>query len=618
MNLISIKNITKKRGDKLLFKEVTLGINLGDKVGLIGVNGSGKSTFLNLIKGIEEVDSGEISRNRELKISSLNQSPIYSHDDTVIDHIFKTETPIIKTIKEYELICSKYHSDTDGYDEKFNKLSAEMDRLSAWEYESKIKSILQELGLTELEKKMGEFSGGSLKKIELVKSIIEESNLLILDEPTNHLDVETILWLENFLIDTDKSIILITHDRYFLDRVVDNILEIDEEKIRSFKGNYNYYLEKKIELQLNKEKEEDKRRSFLRREYEWLGRQPKARSTKQKARIDRAEEAINLGYKKEAEKLELSVLGKRQGKLILEVENINKSYNSKCIISKFTYYFKKNEKLGIVGKNGVGKSTLLNILSGSLQPDSGFVKPGINTTIGYFDQTGKNLESNMRVIDYIKKNVAEYITISDGYKLSASQMLEKFLFSGKMQSLEINKLSGGEKRRLNLVEILMKNPNFLILDEPTNDLDIKTLSVLEEFLIDFSGTVVVVSHDRFFMDRVCESLIVFRGEGILESYIGTYSSFLKIDKSIKVDEKETQVKLKSSVSKLSYKEKKELDSIEIEINELESEKNQISILLNTNIDFKKVSGYSERLNIIENLIQKKYERWEELSSREAK
>ncbi len=624
MNLLSAKNLSKTKGDKILFSGATFGLQAGEKIGIIGVNGSGKSTLLSIIQGSDEPDSGEIARNRELKISSLRQSPIYLPEDTIRDHIFKSDSKIIKLIKEYEVICEKYETDPVLYEKEFTHLHSEMDRLNAWDYELRIRSILQELGLDDLTKKMGEFSGGTLKKIELVKSLIEESNLLILDEPTNHLDVETILWLETFLMESDKALVLITHDRYFLDRVVDSIIEIEDQKIFIFKGNYNYYLEKKVELQLSREKEEDKRRGFLRRELEWLGRQPKARSTKQKARIDRAENSIQLGFKKEEDKLELSVMGKRQGKLIMEVNNIYKSYGDKKIIDNFTYYFKKNEKLGIVGRNGSGKSTLLNILSGALEPDSGFVKPGINTSIGYFDQVGKNLVGEMRVLDYIKKNVAEYITLEDGNKISASQMLERFLFIGGLQALQVNKLSGGEKRRLYLVEILMRNPNFLILDEPTNDLDIKTLSILEEFVLEFPGTMIVVSHDRYFMDRVSDALIILKGNGLLETFVGSYSSYLEFSlksKTDKINNKKTNstalpetIEVKTE-PKLSFKEKKELDTLEIEIEKLEIEKKELSDALVNKGNFKEISDITKKLEAIEKSLPIKYERWEFLSSR---
>jgi ABC transport system ATP-binding/permease protein len=620
MNLFNVKNISKIRGDKKLFSDTTFGLQSGEKMGIIGVNGSGKSTLLGMIQGMEEPDTGEITKNRELKISSLRQSPEFSKDDSVKDHIFKSDSKIIKLIKDYEIICEKYEKDEIAHEKEFNQLHSEMDRLNGWDYESKIRSILLELGLEDLSKKMGEFSGGTLKKIELVKALIEESNLLILDEPTNHLDVETILWLENFLIETDKALILITHDRYFLDRVVDTILEIDSEKVQIYKGNYNYYLQRKVELQLVREKEEDKRRSFLRRELEWLGRQPKARSTKQKARTDRAENTIQIGFRKEEEKLELSVIGKRQGKMILEINNLSKSFGNQKIIDNFTYFFKKNEKLGIVGRNGIGKSTLLNLLSGRIEADSGYIKPGVNTSIGYFDQVGKNLVGEMRVLDYIRKNVAEYITMEDGSKISASQMLERFLFTGGLQALQVNKLSGGEKRRLYLVEILMKNPNFLILDEPTNDLDIKTLSILEEFVMDFPGTVIVVSHDRYFMDRVTETLVVFRGKGVIETYVGTYSSFLDVNSKVKNEK--TQNKPISVIEekeknppKLSNKEKKELDNIESEISKLEAQKTTLTEKISNNSNYQEISQLTKDLEVIEGNIQKKLERWEYLSSK---
>lgn len=624
MILLSINNLSKSIGEKLLFKDVSFGLTKGEKVGIIGINGSGKSTLLSLILGKDVPDTGEIIKNRDLKISILNQNPAFLPENTVYEHIYSSNSTFIKVIKSYEKICELYELDPVQHENEYSKIHTEMDRLGAWEYESKIKSILVELGLKNLNLKLSELSGGNLKKIELVRAIIEESDLLVLDEPTNHLDVETVVWLENYLSEIDKSVILITHDRYFLDRIVDMIIELDSSFFRIFKGNYNYYLEKKIEIELNIQKEEDKRRSFLRNELEWLGRQPKARTTKQKARIERAETAIDKGFRKEEAGLELNVLGKRQGKLVMEVVNLTKSYKQRKIINNFTYYFKKNEKIGLVGSNGSGKTTLLNLIYGKIQPDSGYVKPGINTSIGYFEQTYLAMNHNTRVLEYIRKNVAEFINLGDGNKISASQMLERFLFPSRMHSLEINKLSGGEKKRLFLVEILMKNPNFLIFDEPTNDLDIKTLSVLEEFLFEFSGTVIVVSHDRYFMDRVCDSILYFDEDGSISSFVGTYSQYL-IKNSKKISNKEIDEKIinksseskKEKNSKLSFKEKRELELIEIEIQDLELNKKRNEEIVQKNQSYKDVESSLITLKDIIDKLEQKYKRWEELSLKES-
>lgn len=622
MNLLSIHQVSKRIGDKILFTDVTLGIEDSEKIAIIGTNGSGKSTFLRILEGKDSPDSGKIVKNRELKISTLSQTSEFREGDTIRDHIYSGASPLVSIIKEYELICENL---TEENQEKYNQISSEMDRLNAWDYESRIRSILQELGIENLSLRMSELSGGMLKKIELIRTLIEDSNLIILDEPTNHLDVETILWLESYLLNTEKSMILITHDRYFLDRIVNTIYEIDDGKISKYEGNYNTYLEKKSELLIAREKAEERRQNFLRKELEWLGRQPKARSTKQKARIDRAEEVISAGGPKKVEDLELSVLGKKQGKTILEIHSINKKFNDKVLIKNFQYHFKRKERLGIVGPNGIGKSTLLNCIIGTLEVDSGFIKPGVNTVFGYFDQTSRELEDDLRVLDYIKKKAGETILTEDGSKISAGQMLERFLFPSRMQSLEIKKLSGGEKRRLYLVQILMQNPNFLILDEPTNDLDIKTLSVLEEFLLEFSGCVLVVSHDRFFMDRVTEGLLVFEGEGKISGFYGSYSEFLDSQKKrsekkeIKKIESAESVQVEEPTQKksgLSYREKKELEESENKIESLEKEKEELTISLsNPNEDFTKVQTYSDRLIEIEKELEKLYHRWEELSSK---
>lgn len=497
--LVSVSKLSKTIGEKKLFQNLDFSISEGEKLAIVGINGSGKSTLLRAILGKEETDSGQIIKNNNLKISILDQNPVFDQKETILDHIYKGDNKLVTTIRRYEDICERMSEGVEGLDDEFTEISGEMDRLSAWDYEQQVKSILKELGVEKLERKMSELSGGMLKKVELAKSLIDESNLLILDEPTNHLDVKSILWLEDYLAGLDKAIILITHDRYFLDRIVNKILELDRGSHFLYEGNYSIYLERKVEREETLQKQEDKIKQFLKQEVKWLKRQPKARSTKQKARIERASELQNREKREEQKDLELSVAAKRQGKTILEIHNLKKAIADKLLINDFTYTFKAKERLGVIGPNGIGKSTLLNLMAGRITPDSGYIKPGMNTKVGYFDQTSSELPLERNVLDYIKDVAGEMIETESGEKISAAKMLERFLFDGKLQYTPIAKLSGGERRRLFLVQILMTGPNFLILDEPTNDLDIQTLSVLESFLDEFPGTVVIVSHRNNFV-----------------------------------------------------------------------------------------------------------------------
>ncbi|WP_439956902.1 ABC-F family ATP-binding cassette domain-containing protein [Leptospira ryugenii] len=451
-----------------------------------------------------------------------------------------------------------------------------------------------------------------LKKVELAKSLIEECNLLILDEPTNHLDVEAILWLEDFLANTDKAVLLITHDRYFLDRVVDKILEIHQGKHYLYDGNYSIYLQRKAEREETLIKQEEKIKQHLKQELKWLKRQPKARTTKQKARIDRAEE---LGQREKFElqkELELIVINKRQGKTILEIQNLQKSFSEKKLIQNFSYVFKAKERLGVVGKNGVGKSTLLNLIAGRLSPDQGMIKPGLNTKIGYFDQTSKELPEQKTVLAYIKETAGEMIESENGEKLTASKVLERFLFDGKLQHTPIYKLSGGEKRRLYLVQVLMIGPNFLILDEPTNDLDIQTLSILETFLEDFPGTVLTVSHDRYFMDRVAESLLVFEEEGHIRNFTGSYTSFLESKKNVEPTPKEKPNK--NINVKVSNKKEKERKNLEKDIEILEKSKKDLEKSLEEFMsDHTKLAEIDKLIQDLNAKIEEKYAEWDTLS-----
>jgi len=623
MNLLSINKLSKKSGEKELFRDLTFGLNEGEKIAIIGVNGSGKSTLLRMIRGLEEPDSGAIYKNRSLAISFLEQNPAFNSDDTILEHIYKGKSQALSLVKKYMEICERMETDsTEALDNELHRVMDEMDMHDAWQYENQITSILQELGIRGLNRKMSELSGGMLKKVELVQTLIDDSNLLILDEPTNHLDVDTILWLESFLVKMDKALLLVTHDRYFLDLVVDKILEISIPQSTLFEGNYNYYLEKKVEMDEALARKEAKAESFLRVELEWLRRQPKARGTKQKARTDKIISVVNREKIPSQEDFSFRVDPKKVGKKILEIANVSKGYSGQNLIEKFTYTFKHYERLGVVGPNGAGKSTLLNMIIGKISPDSGNVSPGINTKFGYFDQNNIELKQSMRVLEYIQKNAGEYISLENGEKLSAGLMLERFQFPSRMQSSPIEKLSGGEKRRLYLVQILMHNPNFLILDEPTNDFDIKTLSILEEFLLEFPGCVVTVSHDRYFMDRVANHLLVFDGKGNISGFAGTYSEYLAQQKSTPKEksatsekEKLTTLTEKESKKKNNSKIEKELNSIEKEIEKLEKDKISIQEdLTRFHSDFIRVKELSDSLAELENSLGSKLQRWEELST----
>lgn len=621
MNLISVDKISKEIGSKVLLNQISFGINEGEKIGILGINGSGKTTLLKMLAGIEVPDNGQILRNKILKIAVLSQSPSFDSNHTILEHIFSGQSPILKTIRSYESICERLGSGDSEVEKEYNRLMQEMDRLGAWELESWFRSILKELEILDLNVKMGSLSGGMLKKVVLVQTLIEESNLLVLDEPTNHLDVETILWLQDYLVETKKAILLVTHDRYFLEEVTDRILELESGNLNSFPGNFGFYLEKKAEAEVIREKTEQKEKQFLKKELEWLRRQPKARGTKQKGRTDRALEVLNRKKSGKEIVLDFSVSGKRLGKKILELKNVRKSYH-KPIIYGFSYTFKNGERIGIVGPNGAGKSTLLDMIVGREKPDSGDVSVGMNTNFGYFDQVSKELSGDMRVIEYIKKECGMSIKMNDDRVLSAADMLELFLFDTRLQGGYIKNLSGGEKRRLYLVSILMTNPNFLILDEPTNDLDIRTLSVLEEFLAEFDGCVLVVSHDRYFMDRTVDYLFTFQGEGIVEKFPGNYSEYLEYTNYLnkQKEKKESEIKPKEADSSknkkgMSFQQKKELEVLESEISLLEKEERSLTDILQSGATKpEELANVGNRITEIHSALSLKLDRWEELQN----
>ncbi len=595
MSIFTLQSVKKDFGIKEILKDASFSLDPSDKVGLIGTNGSGKSTLLKMIAGLEPTDGGQILVNQNVRIIYLPQQPDLDENNTVLEQVFADSGEQMALVKEYEELSEKlaHYPEDDRLMARFSEVTQKMDSTNAWELETKAKIILSKLGIQDFDAKVSNLSGGYRKRIALATALLSEPDVLLMDEPTNHLDAMSVEWLQSYLNTFSGAILLITHDRYFLDRVTNKILEIDRGDIYTYSGNYSYFLEKKALAEESIVSSQRKHQGILRRELEWLKRGPKARSTKQKARIQRIEEMEGKEFKQALGKVDISTPGRRIGKKVIELENVSKSYDSRTLIKDFTYEFIPEDRVGIIGGNGVGKSTLMDIITGRVEPDSGKVEIGATIHIGYFDQHSENLldaaTENQRVIDYIK-DVAEYVQTSDGTQISASQMLERFLFPGNQQYAPIYKLSGGEKRRLFLLKVLMSAPNVLILDEPTNDLDVQTLAVLEEYLEEFNGCVIVVSHDRYFLDRTVDRIFAFEGVGNLRQYPGNYSLYLDYKeveaaakKSVEVEEKSKVTQSKQQKServsrdktgqrKLSSKEKREYENLEKKIAQLEAEK----------------------------------------------
>ncbi|MBU3206588.1 ABC-F family ATP-binding cassette domain-containing protein [Clostridium algidicarnis] len=627
MNLISLENISKSYSDKSLLDNISLGINQGEKIGLIGVNGSGKSTLLKIISGIEAPDEGNIIKGNKVRIEYLHQSPEFYSEARVIEQVFKGESSEMKLLRDYEntlklLEKSKDQGETYELNNKLIKLQSDIDSLNAWDLESEAKTILTKLGIEDFDAKVGTLSGGQKKRIALASALITPCELLILDEPTNHMDNKTIEWLEQYLNSRKGSLIMITHDRYFLDRVTNRILEIDKGKLYSYSGNYSVFLEKKIERQNMEISSENKREKLYEKELAWIKRGAKARSTKQKARIDRFEKLGEQSIDIKEDKMDISVLSSRLGKKIIEMKDLNKSYKGISYIKDFSYILLREDRIGIVGDNGIGKSTLMKIISGEIEYDSGTLDIGETVKIGFFSQENKYMEEDMRVIEYMKE-VAEYLPLADGGKITASQMLEKFLFTKDMQWTPISKLSGGEKRRLYLLRVLMGSPNILILDEPTNDLDISTLTILEDYLDKFDGAIITVSHDRYFLDRVCNKIFAFEAPGIVSQHHGNYSDFMERMKEIYIEEskaskevnyKDREYEDKKANSekplKFSFKEQKEfqeideyIESLEVKIDKLNKQVEKVST------DFVKLQEVLNEKSLLEKELEEKYDRW---------
>ncbi len=616
MNLISIENLSKSYSEKQLFKDINFGINDGDKIGLIGVNGTGKTTFLKIIAGIEESDSGRVIKGNNVNIEYLPQDIDFDLNATVVEQVFKGNSKNIQLVRRYEEIIMNPNAKS----KEILRLTQEMDEANAWDLESEAKSVLTQLGITDFNEKIGNLSGGQRKRVALASALINPAELLILDEPTNHLDNTTIDWLEEYLSRRKGALLMITHDRYFLDRVVNQIIELNKGNIYSYKGNYNYFLERKLEREEMEVASEKKRQSLLRKELAWMMRGARARTTKQKARIERFNELNDREVELSNEKLDISVGGTRLGKKIIEIEGIEKSFDGEKVIDNFSYVVLRDDRIGILGPNGSGKSTLINIISGKLEPDKGTVDIGETVRIGVFAQENLNMDNDLRAIEFIKEG-GEYIETADGEKISASQMMERFLFPGELQWTPIGKLSGGEKRRLHLLRVLMEAPNVLLLDEPTNDLDIDTLTILEDYIEDFPGAVIIVSHDRYLLDKVVEKLFVFEGNGKIVGYTGNYEYFKEISKIEKENnvvekklEKKERQKENNKPLKLSFKEQKEWDEIDDVIGKLENDLVAIETKMSeASSDYTKLQELFKEKEITESKLEEKMERWIYLS-----
>jgi ATP-binding cassette subfamily F protein uup len=619
MNLISVENLAKDYGERVLFEDLSFGLSRGNKMALVANNGTGKSSLLKIIAGKDVSSAGEVTQRKGIEVGYLSQNSDFDESLTIQQLVDSAQSRVSKIISEYEKAVENQTNDfSETNQKKVEELTLLMDQYSAWDYERRIKQILSKFKITDLSQKVGKLSGGQKKRLSLSLLLIDEADVLLLDEPTNHLDVEMIEWLEKYLSQQKITLLMVTHDRYFLENVCNHILELENGELYHHKGNYSYFLEKREERENNFSVEIQKAGKLMKKELEWVRRSPKARTTKSKSRLqsfEKIKEKANSGRKKSELKLEVKM--SRVGGKILELKNIRKSYGDLCILDGFDYTFKKGERIGILGSNGVGKSTFLNILTGKEKVDSGKVNVGETIVYGYFSQGGIEVKKDKRVIEVLK-NIADVIILANGSKISASQMLEHFMFTPDMQYTYVSKLSGGELRRLYLLTVLMKNPNFLILDEPTNDMDLLTLTKLEEFLEDFKGCLIIVSHDRYFMEKLTEHMFVFKGNGVIQDFYGSYSEFREKQKqeqkelkSIK-KEKSTPVK-KVEQRKVSYKEKYEYEQLEKEIAVLEKEKKYLEeSLLSPTLSVENIVENSKRLTEIEILIDEKSFRWMEL------
>ena len=624
MNLLSVENLGKNFGERVLFEGLSFGLSKGDKVALIANNGTGKSSLLKILAGKDTSDGGEVIFRNECRVSYLSQDAIFDDSLTINELINSAHNKISVLVKEYEKAVDNHSKEGSQKTEKLvEELTAKMERDNAWDYQRRSEQILSKFNINNLQQKVGALSGGQKKRLSLALLLLENADVLLLDEPTNHLDISMIEWLEKYLQQQNITVLMVTHDRYFLERVCNNIMELEGGNLYHHKGNFSYFLEKRAERESNFDVEVAKAQKLMKKELEWIRRQPKARGTKSKARIDNftliKKKATSKRVKQE---LNIDVKMDRIGGKILELKNIKKSYGDLSILNGFDYTFKKGERIGILGKNGVGKSTFLNIITGKESPDSGKINLGATINYGYFTQGSFGADEDRRVITVLK-DIAEFIVMSDKRKVSASQLLEHFMFTPEMQFTEVKRLSGGEKRRLHLLTVLMKNPNFLILDEPTNDLDLLTLTKLEEFLLQYKGCLILVSHDRFFMDKLTEHLFVFKGNGEIEDHYCTYSEYrekqIQEDKEFKKIqhlEKENS-KVKAPKKKLSFNEKFEFDNLEKELVDLEKERKELEVIVQKpNIAMEEMMEKSKRLGEVVDMINEKEFRWLELDEKQ--
>ncbi len=638
MNILSLENVSKNYGIKPLFENVTLGFEDTDKIGIIGANGSGKTTFLRVIAGTETPDTGKIVRAQSKTLAYLSQNPPINEEATVLETIFAASSGIMKTIQDYEAACHDLALEyTDEKLELVSTLQHELEINGGWEIETNAKNVLTKLGITDTSAQMKMLSGGQRKRVALAHELIVKPDVLILDEPTNHLDADTIEWLEEYLRRYTGALLLVTHDRYFLDRVTNRIFEIERGGIQTFSGNYAYYLEKKEEQDALRATEGHKREQLIKKELAWLRRGAKARTRKSKHRIAAAHDLMAQPKEKAKAEIDIAIGSKRLGSKIIEISNLSKAYGTRKLLDNFSYLLKRDDRIGIIGENGSGKTTLLEILTDRIKADSGEIEVGQTVNIGYYDQESRALNEEQRVIDYIKE-VAEYVTTADGNQITASQMLEKFLFQPAAQYALIANLSGGERRRLYLLRILMSAPNVLLLDEPTNDLDIPTLVALEEYLDDFAGALIVVSHDRYFLDRTIDSVFKFEGNGKVREFAGDYTSYLEFTERETAEAKEVETRgkndveirasakvqsannstelEKSKLQKLSFKEKREFETLETEIPKTENRLTEIEkdLIKFATDSFKLNELFTEQQKLNEKL-EKDSERWLELSER---
>lgn len=627
MNYLTLENVSKTYGEKVLFQNISLQINQGQKVALVAKNGSGKSTLLRVIAGQEppEGENSTVYLHRGVKLKFLNQDPDFYEEHTVLEAVFDSDNPMIQAIKRYE---RSLLFQTDP--EEAQAAITHMDDLKAWDFEARIQEVLSRFEITRMDQLIRNMSGGQKKRLALAKLIIDEPEMVILDEPTNHLDLNMIEWLEEYLSQSNLTVFMVTHDRYFLERVCNEIIELDRGKVYRYAGNYSAFLEKKANRQENEAIELEKDKKLLKKELEWVNRSPQARSTKAKSRVDAyygLKDKVS-GVRTDGE-IQIDIKGQRLGKKILEAHNIGKSFGDIKIIDGFSYKFQKEERVGIVGPNGVGKSTFLQMLTEQLRPDTGKIVVGGNTVFGFYTQDGIQLSEDKRVIDVIQ-DIAEYIPLDKGQKLTAPQLLERFMFDRKQQQVYVSQLSGGEKRRLYLLSVLMQNPNFLILDEPTNDLDIMTLNVLEDFLLDFPGCILIVSHDRYFLDKLVDHLFIFEGQGKIRDFIGDYSEYRVLqreqerqqkreERSQQQKQKEAQQQQKAAgPSGLTYEQRKEMNKLEKEISKLEDQKQQLEaqFLDAAQLTPERITSLAKELDDIKARIEDREMKWMEYAERE--